>query len=363
MSGSGNKMSLDYTKLFQEIKRLSFPDGYWLCLPEDDSFYTINALVFLPYLGRGSFEILVDGRSIVHETIPMPEVFAHVAARLTMQDEPVALRFEVPERLRDKELVLQCRDALTQRMIGCAYRLPMQDYDFGADVLSSEMKRVIRTSNENYFKFTGYDDSRKLLNLFRTVVRREKLKILDWGVGAGRVARHLRRVDGVEIFGADIDPVNMETLHSGGWPKENFKLMAPGGDIPFDDGSFDACFGISVFTHLTEKLQFKYLREINRVLKPGGVGIFSVHGMLAFFSRINDGNLFTDWVASGIHVAGSNQDISEGFPEADEQSLYVDTLHMPSYVHEKWAEYFAEIRIVSGQNVYGHDLIMCIKAP
>ncbi|WP_162245428.1 class I SAM-dependent methyltransferase [Methylobacterium sp. Leaf466] len=356
-------MHLDYVKFYNEMKRLTFPDGYLLCLPEDGSYYTINAVVFHQNLGNGSFNIQVNGRSVDIERIPMPAAFVDVAARLTVHDQPFAVKFESPSDLRNAEQIIQCYDDLTGKQIGCAYHLAKRDYDFGSGALSSEMKRVSRTDNESYYRFTGYDDSRKLLGLFKKVIKKNNISILDWGVGAGRVASHLRRLDEVDVFGTDIDPVNMDALHNRGWPRDNFKLMAPGGDIPFGDAIFDACFGISVFTHLTEKLQFKYLGEIARVLKPGGVGVFSTHGMLQFFSRINDGNLLSEWVGAGIHVTGNNYDISENFAEADEKTLYVDTLHTSSYIFEKWTEFFSDIRILAGQNVPGHDLIVCRKAP
>ena len=40
----------------------------------------------------------------------------------------------------------------------------------------------------------------------------------------------------------------------------------------------DMVFAISVFTHLSENLSSEWMTEIMRVLKPGGIFLFSSHG-------------------------------------------------------------------------------------
>lgn len=93
--------------------------------------------------------------------------------------------------------------------------------------------------------------------------------VLDWGVGHGRVARHLRRFGVEEVFGIDIDPQNV------GWAREHLPhldvtvgpLMPP---TPYPDGRFSLIYGISVMTHLTRSVQEAWLAEISRLLRPGG---------------------------------------------------------------------------------------------
>jgi SAM-dependent methyltransferase len=48
--------------------------------------------------------------------------------------------------------------------------------------------------------------------------------------------------------------------------------------LPYDDASFDLVYAFSVITHLSEALQREWLREIRRVLKPGGLFLFSTLG-------------------------------------------------------------------------------------
>lgn len=41
---------------------------------------------------------------------------------------------------------------------------------------------------------------------------------------------------------------------------------------------FHAIYGISVFTHLSEEYQVRWLRELSRILRPHGTLLLTVHG-------------------------------------------------------------------------------------
>ena len=44
------------------------------------------------------------------------------------------------------------------------------------------------------------------------------------------------------------------------------------------DASFDAVYNFSVLTHLSETVQLQWVREMHRVLRPGGLLICTTHG-------------------------------------------------------------------------------------
>jgi SAM-dependent methyltransferase len=351
---------MDPTRFYNEMKRLTFPRGYWLCLPSGHDFSEFNALVFLPYLGSGKIAILLGDEELPWTEVEPQGSFLDVCSRLELPgSRPIALRFEVGQT-KEQPSIIRCRDRLSAAQIGCEYYVSASSYFVEIAGSAMHMLRSARTTDQAYFKFLGYDDARKLLKIFRTGrLRTQKLRILDWGVGAGRISMHLRKHTELEVFGADIDPITMEQLHASGFERSKFKLMKAGGDIPFPDNSFDACFGYSVFTHLTGDLETRYLSEVRRVLKPGGVAVFSVHGLSHFFLRINDGSVFFEWIKNGLYVLDRNKDISEGFLGADERSIYVNTLHSPGYILERWGEFFSDIRIIEAPNASGHDLVVC----
>jgi SAM-dependent methyltransferase len=101
--------------------------------------------------------------------------------------------------------------------------------------------------------------------------------LLDWGCGCGRVLRHWSHLDKVGILGCDIDATMIA------WCRENLPFadvtvneLAP--PLPYDDSSFGLVYAFSVMTHLSEELQRSWLRDVRRVLRPGGYFLFSTLG-------------------------------------------------------------------------------------
>lgn len=111
--------------------------------------------------------------------------------------------------------------------------------------------------------------------------------VLDMGCGLGRVARPL--VDffstgtytGVDVVKSSIDwcrehydgIANFTFLHAeifSTFYNPTATVSARDYRFPFDDKSFDVIFSASLFTHLLIDEVDNYLKEMARVLKPGG---------------------------------------------------------------------------------------------
>ena len=118
---------------------------------------------------------------------------------------------------------------------------------------------------------------------FRTLIserldgrRLSQLRVLDWGVGCGRLARYFVE-EGASVVGIDIDAGNIS------WCKNNLKpaeflqveLMPP---TPLASNDFDVIISSSVLSHLTEDAMHAWLAELNRVLKDDGVALLSFNG-------------------------------------------------------------------------------------
>jgi ubiquinone/menaquinone biosynthesis C-methylase UbiE len=356
---------MNVVNVYNEFKRLSFPNGYWICHTTDSSLASrsFSAVVIPPFTAPSNFGIFLGDERVQHvESPPLPTLDQVLMRVGLIGDSRYSVSFDVKVPPVCKWLEITCRDLDTGRRIGSPYYLTPPELQFDRISGYANMQRSGRTDDKNAFVFAGYDDCMKLTAIINQRLQRSSgIKVLDWGVGSGRISNHMRRIASMEVFGTDIDPVNMGNLHASGYPKTHFRLTAPGAEIPFDDESLDACFGISVFTHLTSPLQFKYLKEIKRILKPGGIGIFSVHGPIHFFTRINDGDMFYRWLDTGLLVTGDNHDISENFSQANDDKLYVDTLHTPGYIFDQWSKFFTGISIIDAPNAYGHDLVVCRK--
>jgi SAM-dependent methyltransferase len=48
--------------------------------------------------------------------------------------------------------------------------------------------------------------------------------------------------------------------------------------LPYPDGAFDFVYAFSVFTHLSVELADRWMAELRRVVKPGGLVWFTIHG-------------------------------------------------------------------------------------
>lgn len=140
-------------------------------------------------------------------------------------------------------------------------------------------------------------------------------RILDFGCGCGRTLMHLDSLaPDAQIHGADIDANAIE------WCRENlnfaeFKLSKELPPIDYEADAFDLVYAISVFTHLDEDYQFRWLEELRRIAKPGGLLLLTVHaapsnGEQFVFERSYERGLFPSWYQNSRH---SKQYVYENF--------------------------------------------------
>ncbi len=107
-----------------------------------------------------------------------------------------------------------------------------------------------------------------------------RMRVLEIGCGAGRVTRALARVFG-EVYGVDIssEMVRQASLALADYPhahvlRNNGKDLSVLGDLVFD-----FAFSSIVFQHIPSRAVIEnYVREVHRVLRPGGLFKFQVQG-------------------------------------------------------------------------------------
>ncbi len=171
--------------------------------------------------------------------------------------------------------------------------------------------------------------------------------VLDFGCGCGRVLRSFRALRPTgEVWGSDIDAeaIAWNRAHLGDIGQ--FCCNAPRPPLPFADGHFSAIYSVSVFTHLPEELQFAWLEELRRVLRPGGVLLASVHGR-RYWSA--DPGVKAEVETRG-HAYRTGA-VTDGLPD-----FYMSAFHSEAYVRREWARYF-DIVAYKENYVHGaHDL-------
>jgi len=132
-----------------------------------------------------------------------------------------------------------------------------RDYD---QLLDDPLRQKFAGDNE----FFIHQKCRALKrHLEHRLPRTAPLRLLDAGCGQGTAAAFLR--PDVRVIGTDVSfPMLRDAVHRGPVAvQEPFAL-------PFIDAAFDAVFAFCVYHHIDDDDQVRHLRELTRVVAPGG---------------------------------------------------------------------------------------------
>jgi SAM-dependent methyltransferase len=222
--------------------------------------------------------------------------------------------------------------------------------------------RVIGNREAEGFLRLGATDAFRIKAAYENVTGKawqDLSTVLDWGVGCGRVARHLAPSLGHRFHGCDIDTSNVA------WCAENlpgtYRECKLEPKLPYADNSFDLIYGISVFTHLRENWEARWLVELHRVLRPGGCMLVTVHGQTAIdFAGLDPSTYkaLQDRVErEGLAVTSTNNQL-DGFVDHPEE--YVNVFHSKQHIQTVWGKHFSAIQQLPGY-IFTHDLVVASK--
>jgi SAM-dependent methyltransferase len=181
---------------------------------------------------------------------------------------------------------------------------------------------------------------------------------LDFGCGCGRMLIWLKDVAAsVDLHGTDIDADAIA------WCREHLphaRCEVNGAEPPtaYADASFDLVYNHSVFTHIDERLQDLWLAELQRITRPGGLLVLSVHGEHA----VPEGawEIRDKLESTGIAYMDKTFPQRIGLPD-----WYQSTWHAPWYVFEHWQRWFRVRAYVPGAalGLQDHVLLERTEAP
>jgi SAM-dependent methyltransferase len=195
--------------------------------------------------------------------------------------------------------------------------------------------------------------------------------VLDFGCGAGRVLPHIvRLLPGAHCVGCDVDRAAVEWAANhrpaGDWIVSSFEPP-----LPFAPERFDLVYSVSVFSHLGRGLQERWLRELRRVLAPGGVALLSVHGPSAF-EGFRTGQVGTSWCSADVFARESLRARDFVFTPyvrslwtASELpgvgSEYGLAFHGHDYLREVWGRHVTVVDIRVRALTDWQDLVVCTR--
>jgi SAM-dependent methyltransferase len=105
--------------------------------------------------------------------------------------------------------------------------------------------------------------------------------ILDFGCGVGRFAFAFEPEfrNGQRLWGCDVFEECARWCHDHiDFAEIRHTNLKP--PLPYGDEQFDLAYALSVFTHLRLDLQFTWVWELHRLLRPGGIVFATFHGPL-----------------------------------------------------------------------------------
>ncbi len=186
----------------------------------------------------------------------------------------------------------------------------------------------------------------------------EMNRVVDWGVGCGRIARQfleqpITKTEGTFNFiGYDVDEVNI------GWCNENlsglghFFCVDRSGGFNLESGSVDFLYGISVMTHLTELDQQHWLDEIARVMKPGAIVVLTTHAEYYFLRSPNS------IAIPFLEKFGFFDGIADEAIGSERSSQYRATFQTTAYTKQMWRRSFDIIDVIHGTSAFTQDFIV-----
>jgi SAM-dependent methyltransferase len=173
-------------------------------------------------------------------------------------------------------------------------------------------------------------------------------RVLDFGCGCGRVLSYLSKLfSNNHFYGSDID---REAI---AWCQDNLSdicdfttndALPP---LHFDSSFFDFIYSISVFTHLPEDMQFRWLEELKRVTKKGGYLLITTHGETLAPQEVQQ-----DLKDRGFHYGTGVG--TDGLPD-----FYQTSFHTEQYIRRHWGSYFEIVKFMK-KGIHNHqDLVIC----
>jgi SAM-dependent methyltransferase len=118
------------------------------------------------------------------------------------------------------------------------------------------------------------DWKRDVRESFLGVLHREgRTRLLEIGAGTGRDSAFFAE-HGLDVVCADLSPEMVRLCREKGLDAQAMDVV----DLRFPDGAFDAVYSLNSFLHLPESEFLRALREVRRVLQPGGIFFLGVYG-------------------------------------------------------------------------------------
>jgi SAM-dependent methyltransferase len=191
----------------------------------------------------------------------------------------------------------------------------------------------------------------------RKIAARENVRladgaaVMDWGCASGRILRHFAdEARSGEYWGVDLNGPYIQ------WDKENlvppfrFLMCTQYPHLPFEDNHFTLVYAWSVFTHVLH-LTDMWLMEFRRLMKPGGLALFTVHddSSIEFLTRPENREVRQSWIDQDF--INADEDLAKGLPDditffrAGQAWNSVVSCYRTDWIRREWGQYFEVVSV------------------
>jgi ubiquinone/menaquinone biosynthesis C-methylase UbiE len=235
---------------------------------------------------------------------------------------------------------------------------------------------IVGSSNETALREAG-NFYKHLKNHFAKsgVKPLKDTKILDFGIGWGRIARFFARdVPYGNVYGVDVMPLMIDVCRRSMVPA-SLLVTEPRGDTLFRDSYFDIVYAYSVFTHLPENIALHWLTELHRIMTPGAMLVMTVEPprFIDFCRSIKGGDELSLWHQFLKNCIDKMPDAEERaargelvyIPTSGGPSLpadvYGDTVIPAGYIEKNWSHLFEMVDYLDDPHRFWQAVVVLKK--
>jgi SAM-dependent methyltransferase len=220
-----------------------------------------------------------------------------------------------------------------------------------------DLRKIVAAWEDEMFLWQGMVDVVGLLDVYERHAQRRppKPRVFDFGCGCGRMTRFLHLSDRYETIASDANPDHVTWCQAN---LANVRTFRNGLEPPLGlpSGSIDFCYALSILTHFPRPRALAWMRELARIVTPGGVLAVTIHGPRALdvldrsdphrklfgFSPEHvaevrsavaaDGFLFLPYREPELHAANVGDDYGSAFFDPAITDIWPDALELIEHI-------------------------------
>lgn len=203
----------------------------------------------------------------------------------------------------------------------------------------------------------GFEIATRIMNIYEAYSDRNfsDLRVLDWGVGCGRVTRHFRQSSEISVDGIDVDPINIEWMHQNFPNLNNYLVDTNAFNLVLNESKYDLIYSYSVMSHLNPKFGLPWLAAISNYCSD--LMLISTHGFRNAFEHRwseNSGSMQLFLDKGYVGEDSQNYDIADVTPK----KYYGDYQFSYTHIHDEWSKVVQIIDVIP-MGLGHHDLVVC----